>query len=373
MSDKNDTLVVVNCDENDKFCRDDNNQYHVIGYPGVAVMRNKQILGAQIILKNLDNIKDFYKQVKQKYIDQSNTFNTISEAQLAFKDDDCFFIIYGDEFIAHAQEYEIFYKAAYVPTQNKSKLYLVYNQQMILYNQKVFSSVIHFVSYFTKPWFQKYNSQNISHSQNKYGEQVLILVRENKHLHDMKMLTLFFESFKLNLIKLHNQTAVNYLVLLENYNLGFVDVQENIKLLNGYNFMRAAMFQPVFLINYSSQNCYRRKVLNLSKYIVKQTNSYELTTINNKQIRSQIQYTVFKNGSGTINSDFYIPAFVDELIEFLAQMQNFQTCEPKTKQRFDFVLRILNAEIKIQKGIVFFGAVLAFALIFVIIIVFKFT
>ncbi|CAL6009758.1 Thioredoxin-like_superfamily [Hexamita inflata] len=67
MSDKNDTLVVVNCDENDKFCRDDNNQYHVIGYPGVAVMRNKQILGAQIILKNLDNIKEFYKQVKQKY------------------------------------------------------------------------------------------------------------------------------------------------------------------------------------------------------------------------------------------------------------------------------------------------------------------
>ncbi|CAL6037494.1 Hypothetical_protein [Hexamita inflata] len=307
------------------------------GYPGVAVMRNKQILGAQIILKNLDNIKEFYKQVKQKYIDESNTFNTISEAQLAFKDDDCFFIIYGDEFIAHAQDYEIFYKAAYVPTQNMSKLYLVYNQQMILFNQKVFSSVIHFVSYFTKPWFQKFNSLNISHSQNKYGEQVLIFVRENRHLQDMKMLSLFFESLKLNQIKLHNQTAVNYLVLLEN-NFGYVDVQDNIELLNGYNFMRTAMFQ-----------------------LIQQTINRFVHRFN----------TVFKNGSGTINSDFYIPAFVDELIDFLAQMQNFQTCEPKTKQRFDFVFRIL--EIKFQKEIVFFGAVLAFAFLVVIKIVLKFT
>ncbi|CAL6009760.1 Hypothetical_protein [Hexamita inflata] len=218
----------------------------------------------------------------------------------------------------------------------------------------------------------------------------------------MKMLSLFLESFKLNQIKLHNQTAVNYLVLLENYNFGYVDVQENIELLNGYNFMRTAMFQPVFLINYSSQNCFRRKVVNLSKYTVKQTNSSKQSVqsqnniininskdnkkstsinkksnnnniINNQQVRSQIQYTVFKNGSGTINSDFYIPAFVDELIDFLAQMQNFQTCEPKTKQRFDFVFRILNAEIKFQKEIVFFGAVLTFAFLVVVKIVLKFT
>ncbi|CAL6000651.1 Thioredoxin-like_superfamily [Hexamita inflata] len=307
LSDKNETIVSVNCDDNKQFCDDTG----VAGFPGVAVMRLNQVV-AQIDFKSLHQLTQFYADTLKKFIDESNTFETMSDALAAYTDNDFYILIRGKKYIQQAQFFEATIQVAYVPSPKKSQLFLIYKQLKLEYDPKLFESVVDFVFYFGSPWFRKYNIENISSSPNGNNISMYVFLREVNHLHDIKMLTIFFEALQLNQIRISNESVYADLMQLSTLKFGYVDTQENVNLVDPFHFTRH-MRGPTFVNVFHSQNC----------YLFRQTNP----GLNN----SQIQFVVNKNGSGVINEDFYIPGIVDELVLFIQQVSNAGSCIPMQK------------------------------------------